>query len=69
MQRQRDPLAPPLYANTRHRRAVIYRTATTQLGLLQRVGQEIRAGFNKDDGMEESISRAGPLAIINSVPQ
>lgn len=22
-------------------------------------GQEIRAGFNKDDGMEESISRAG----------
>ena len=36
-------------------------TALLRLGLLlfTTLGQETRAGFNKDDGMEESISRAG----------
>lgn len=52
---------------------MIYHTATMQLGLLQRGGPGIRAGFNKDDGMEESISRAGPRKVlplvINSGPQ
>lgn len=38
---------------------MIYHIATMQLGLLQQGAQEIRAGFNKDDGMEESISGAG----------
>lgn len=52
---------------------MIYHVATTQLGLLQQGAQGIRAGFNKDDGMEESISGAGlgqvlPV-IINSGPQ
>lgn len=44
-----------------------------QLGLLQEGAQEIQAGFNKDDGMEKSISGAGLgqvfPAIINSGAQ
>lgn len=36
---------------------VIYRMATVQRWL--RLLQETQAGFNKDDGMEESISGAG----------
>lgn len=43
---------------------MIYHTAATQLGLLQRGGGGTRAGFNKDDGMEESISRAGPRKVL-----
>lgn len=43
---------------------MIYHTAATQLGLLQRGGGGTRAGFNKDDGMEESISGAGPRKVL-----
>lgn len=51
---------------------MIYHTAATQLGLLQWGGLGTWAGFNKGDGMEESISRAGPRKVlpllINSGP-
>lgn len=51
---------------------MIYHTVTMQLGLLQRGESATRAGFNKNDGTEESISRAAPRKvlplIINSGP-
>lgn len=57
----------PLASRNKSQGNMIYHTVATQLGLLQQGGPGTRAGFNKDDGMEESISRAAPRKVLPPV--